>query len=63
MKNSIIALLLVHILNMYDGWAVQGLARLLVSLALMALISIILNELEKILRFARKEVIDITDRA
>ena len=47
-KNSIIALLIVYILNMYDGWAVDGLMRFFVSIVLVALLSILINELEKV---------------
>ena len=49
-KNSIISLLLVYILNMYDGWAVDGLARCIVSILLTAAITLLLNEIDKIIR-------------
>ena len=47
-KNSIIALLIVYILNMYDGWVVSGLARVIVSIALVILLTLLLNEIDKI---------------
>ena len=47
-KNSIISLLLVYILNMYDGWVVTGLARVIVSIALVILLTLLLNEIDKI---------------
>ena len=46
-KNSIIALLLIHILNMYEGWAVAGTERLLVSIVLVVLLSIIFSYIEE----------------
>ena len=49
-KNSIIALLIVYILNMYDGWVVTGLARYIISILLIAAITLVLNELERILK-------------
>ena len=47
-KNSLIALLIVYILNMYDGWVVTGLARVIVSIALVILLTLLLNEIDKI---------------
>ena len=47
-KNIIISVLFVYILNMYDGWAVDGLMRFFVSIVLVALLSILINELEKV---------------
>ena len=47
-KNIIISVLFVYILNMYDGWAVDGRMRFFVSIVLVALLSILINELEKV---------------
>ena len=49
-KNSIISLLLVYILNMYDEWAVVGLARYIINILLFITITILLNELERMLK-------------
>ena len=49
-KNSIIALLMVYILNMYDGWAVDGFARCIVKIALIILLTLLLNEIDKKIR-------------
>ena len=49
-KNSIISLLLVYILNMYEGWAVDDLARYIISILLIAAITLLLNEIERILK-------------
>ena len=49
-KNSIIALLIVYILNMYDGWAVDGFARCIISILLIAAITLLLNEIDKKIR-------------
>ena len=49
-KNSIISLLLVYILNMYDGWAVVGLAKYIISILLIVAITILLNEIERIIK-------------
>ena len=49
-KNSIIALLIVYILNMYNGWEVYGFARTIISILLIAAITLLLNEKEKILK-------------
>ena len=49
-KNSIISLLLVYILNMYDGWAVDGFAKCIISILLIAAITLLLNEIERILK-------------
>lgn len=49
-KNSIISLLIVYILNMYDGWPVNGFARCIVSILLTAAITLLLNEIERIVK-------------
>ena len=49
-KNSIISLLLVYILNMYDGWVVYGAARIIISVLLIVAITLLLNGLERILK-------------
>ena len=49
-KNSIISLLLVYILNMYDGWAVVGLAKYIISILLIVAITLLLNEVERIVK-------------
>lgn len=49
-KNSIIALLIVYILNMYDGWAVDGFVRCVVSILLTAAIILLLNEIDRKIR-------------
>ena len=46
-KNSIIALLIVYILNMYDGWAVSGVQRCIVNIALIILLTLLFNEIDK----------------
>ena len=53
-KNSIIALLLIHILNMYEGWAVAGTERLLVSIVLALMLSIIFSLIEKYAESVKK---------
>ena len=47
MKNSIIAILIVHIMNMYDGWAATGIKRVLVSIVLVLMFSILFSLIEK----------------
>lgn len=47
MKNSIIAILIVHIMNMYDGWAVAGIKRVLVSIVLVLMFSVLFSLIEK----------------
>jgi uncharacterized protein (DUF608 family) len=47
-KNIVIAVLLVHILNMYDGWAVQGIERYVLSIVLAVLIATIIYAYEKV---------------
>lgn len=49
-KNSIIALLIVYILNMYDGWAVSGVGRCIVNTVLVILQILLLNEIDKKIR-------------
>ena len=49
-KNNIISLLLVYILNIYDGWLVSGFTRVIVSILLIAAITLLLNEIERILK-------------
>ena len=49
-KNSIIALLIVYILNMYDGWAVSGGQRCIVNIALIILLILLFNEIDKKIR-------------
>ena len=49
-KNSIISLLLGYILNMYDGWVVTGLARCIVNIALIILLTLLFNEIDKKIR-------------
>ena len=49
-KNSIIALLIVYILNMYDGWAVSGVQRCIVNIALIILLTLLFNEIDKKIR-------------
>ena len=49
-KNSIIALLIVYILNMYDGWATSGVQRCIVNIVLIILLTLLLNEIERILK-------------
>ena len=49
-KNILIALLIVYILNMYNGWKVYGFARCIVSVLLIAAITLLLNEIERILK-------------
>ena len=46
-KNSLIALLIVYILNMYDGWAVSGVQRCIVNIALIILLTLLFNEIDK----------------
>ena len=49
-KNSIIAFLIVYILNMYGAWAVVGFARYIISILLIAAITLLLNEIERIVK-------------
>ena len=49
-KNSIISLLLVYILNIYDDWQVVGLARTIINILLFIAITLLLNEIERILK-------------
>ena len=49
-KNSLIALLIVYILNMYDGWAVDGFARCIVNIVLIILLTLLFNEIDKKIR-------------
>ena len=49
-KNSIIAFLIVYILNMYGAWAVVGFARCIISILLVAAITLLLNEIERIIK-------------
>ena len=49
-KNSFIALLIIYILNIYDGWSVVGLARTIINILLFITITILLNEIERILK-------------
>lgn len=54
MKNSIIAILIVHIMNMYDGWAVAGIKRVLVSIVLALMLSILFSLIEKYAESVKK---------
>lgn len=54
MKNMIIAILIVHILNMYDGWAVAGIKRVLVSIVLALMFSILFSLIEKYAESVKK---------
>ena len=49
-KNNIISLLIVYILNMYDGWAVSGVQRYIISILLIAAITLLLNEIERTIK-------------
>ena len=49
-KNNIIAFLIVYILNMYDTWAVYGFARIIISILLIVAITLLLNEIERIVK-------------
>ena len=48
-KNSIISLLLIYILNMYEGWKVAGISRITISVILVVLLTIIISLLEDII--------------
>lgn len=57
MKNTIISILLIYILNMYEGWAVQGVLRVLVSLLLVADLSIVISVYERLFKdWAKKKL-------
>ena len=49
-KNIIISVLFVYILNMYDGWAVSGVQRCIVNIALIILLTLLFNEMDKKIR-------------
>ena len=49
-KNSLIALLIVYILNMYDGWVVDDFTKYIISILLIVAITLLLNEIERILK-------------
>ena len=55
-KNNIISLLIVYILNMYDGWAVSGVQRYIISILLLAAITLLLNEIERILFLSNRKM-------
>lgn len=58
-KNSIIVLLIVYILNMYDGWAVSGAKRCIVNTVLIILLTLLLNEIDKKIRLNRKILLTV----
>lgn len=47
-RKIIVGLIPVYALNLFDGWAVHGIARFLLSLILVALIVKMLTEYEKV---------------
>ena len=49
-KDILITLLIVYILNIYGGWTVYGFARIIISILLIVSITLLLNELERILK-------------
>ena len=54
MKNLIISILLVLLLNTQDGWAVEGIMRVYANVTLIVLIDSLIVEFERMMKYGSR---------